>query len=437
MSEASSTWTDDAPNATVAPDGTLAPAGTLVPSETAAANPTLAPSASLAGGRVTVLPRIEHGGRVPQLVSEERSRFEVLDRLGEGGLGEVVAAKDLDIGRKVAIKTIRPDRQSNAAFLRFVQEVRIVGQLDHPNIVPVHDVGRDDGGAYYFVMKCVDGETLEAVIDRLRDGDPKTHAAWTFERRVEVFRQVLQAVHFAHQRGVIHRDIKPANVMIGPFGEVQLLDWGIARPLDAEELPTTEGGPEHDRASLSVTHTRVGALIGTPRYMSPEQARGERVDVRSDVWSLSLLFYELLTLHHPADGLTDLDTVLAKVQSGEVTHPRKLSHPAQAPVPADLGWYVMGGLTPDPRDRFPTVQAMMERMDRRMEGDIPIQCPVTFQKAMIHRTEHAIDRHPFASIFALVGGVVLGGSALVAGVVTLGMGLLGMVGALTAGLLLG
>ncbi|MCA9493033.1 MAG: protein kinase, partial [Myxococcales bacterium] len=129
MSEASSTWTDE-PNATLAPDGTLAPS---------AGGPTLAPSpgASLAGGRVTVLPRIEHAGRIPQLVSQERSRFEVVDRLGEGGLGEVVAAKDLDIGRRVAIKTIRPDRQSNAAFLRFVQEVRIVGQLDHPNIVPV------------------------------------------------------------------------------------------------------------------------------------------------------------------------------------------------------------------------------------------------------------------------------------------------------------
>jgi serine/threonine protein kinase len=385
---------------------------------------TLAPATTL-GGRHTVLPHVDVDGPVPRLVEASRARFEAVGTLGEGGLGVVVAANDLDIGRRVAIKRIRPDRQSQAAFLRFVQEVRTVGRLDHPNIVPIHDVGKDEQGGFYFVMKYVEGETLDAVLDRLRAGDRATHAEWGFERRLQLFVQILHAVEFAHDRGVVHRDLKPANVMIGKHGEVQLLDWGVAKQLDQPEIAASSSAEASPAVSQSVTHTRVGQLIGTPRYMSPEQARGEPADVQVDTWALSMVLYELLTLTHPLDGLETLDEVLAGITSRPIATPGQMvTHGAQGPVPAELGWIAVDGLHRDRTRRYRTVRDLLARIERRNDGDFPIQCPVTLQKRVLSRTSRFVDRHPIASMGLVVG------SALAAGV-----GLFGALAATTSVLL--
>lgn len=404
------------------------PGQTVAPGEGA----TLAPSETLVG-RSTVLPRVESEGAAPRLVSAERDRFEPLGTLGEGGLGVVVAAKDLDIGRRVAIKRIRPDRQSQGAFLRFVQEVRTVGRLDHPNIVPIHDVGKDEAGGFYFVMKYVEGETMDAVLDRLKAGDAATHAEWTFERRMALFLQILHAVEFAHTRGVVHRDLKPQNVMIGKHGEVQLLDWGVARQLHEAELPADLGGVDLDE-SVSVTKTRAGALIGTPRYMSPEQAKGESADVRVDTWALSMLLYEWLSLAHPLDGLNTLDEVLEGIRSRPIPGPAHMAfHPAQGPVPAELGWIAVDGLKRDPAARYQTVRQMITRIERRNDGDFPIQCPVTLQKQVLARSSRFLDRHPFL----FMGGLLGGGLFAVAGLLTVVLGSLSVgLGGLGAAFLL-
>jgi serine/threonine-protein kinase len=376
--------------------------------------PVLPPSSTAGVGRVTVLPRVEEPGGPdgPRLVSEERQRFALVGELGQGGLGVVVAAEDLDIGRKVAIKKIRPDRRTEHAFLRFVQEVRTVGRLDHPNIVPIHDVGRDDDGSYWFVMKYVDGETLESVIERLRAGDPAAHRRFTFERRAELFLQILHAVRFAHDRGVVHRDLKPANVMVGQHGEVQLLDWGVARQVGQAEVPAEPGAG--GAPATSVTTTRAGQVIGTPRYMSPEQAAGEPVDARADTWALSMLFYELLTLHHPFEGIETVEEVLEAVRTAPIPHPADTSHPRQEPVPADLAWYVADGL--DRAKRYPSVDAMLDRLERRNDGEIPVQCPVSFQLSMLARARKWIERHPRASIGVAAGVAFLAAAGLVLGV---------------------
>ncbi len=347
-----------------------------------------------APGRFTVLPRVEDVHGVPQLVQDARKRFEVVEKLGQGGLGEVVGARDNDIGRHVAIKRIRPDRASRGAFLRFVQEVRTVGRLDHPGIVPIHDVGRDERGDYYFVMKLVRGETVDDLIARLRAGDRQAHAEWPFERRVALFTALLHAVAHAHERGVVHRDIKPENVMIGPHGQVQLLDWGVAKVLGAAEAPADQ--PHSDPStSGSVTHTRAGSLIGTPRYMSPEQAAGEPVDVRADTWALSMLLYELLVLEHPLEGEHDVEALLQALRTRDVPHPRsaRVFQP-QGRVPADLGWFVHDGLRRDPAVRYQSVQQMIARLQRRADGDIPAHCPMTFQKRMLKKAERRLDRTP-------------------------------------------
>ena len=186
------------------------------------------PPAAASTRRSTVLPRVEWAGDKPNIVPFERERFEEVRPLGQGGMGEVVLLKDNDIERMVALKRLT-DGNDVDRLLRFVEEIRTVGQLDHPNIVPVHDVGIDQLGRYYFVMKHLQGDTLESIIDKLREGDRATHARFTFPVRVQLFLGVLNALAYAHRKGFIHRDLKPANIMVGPYGEVTVMDWGLAR----------------------------------------------------------------------------------------------------------------------------------------------------------------------------------------------------------------
>src|SRR5580700_7932832 len=154
----------------------------------------LSPPGSTTLVRSTVLPRLEMVGTTPRLVTQGKPRYEHMRRLGEGGLGEVLGARDNDIDRDVAVKRLRPNVSSPATIARFVEEVRTIGRLEHPNIVPIHDVGVDEKGEYYFVMKYVDGETLESIIEKLAAGDPLYHAHYTFERRVRIVRALLEAL---------------------------------------------------------------------------------------------------------------------------------------------------------------------------------------------------------------------------------------------------
>ncbi|HTQ43091.1 MAG TPA: serine/threonine-protein kinase [Polyangiaceae bacterium] len=368
-----------------------------------------AAAAGATGGvRTTVLPRIEWAGNAPTIVSTSRPRFETTRALGSGGLGEVVAAKDLDIGREVAIKRLRADARSAGSLARFVDEIRTVGALEHPNILPIHDVGADEQGALYFVMPRVRGETLEAIIERLQAGDAATHAHWTFERRAHVFRQLLDAVAFAHERGYVHRDIKPSNVMIGPYGEVFLMDWGIAKPVNA---PDHAAAAKHDQPAPHagrVTETHAGAVIGTPAYMSPEQARGEPVDARSDVYSLCVLFDELLCLRHYLDDCKTVDEMLQGVQHVQHSLASFVPNRHQAPAPADLAWFARKGVAKDPAQRYQSVREMIDRLDARDEGIIPIQCHLTFTKRVTGTWMRFIDRHPMLFTVAL-SLLVLGG----------------------------
>jgi len=368
------------------------------------AAPASGPQSQTSTTRTTVLPRVEWTGDAPKLVATSRPRFESRGSLGEGGVGEVVSAFDQDIGRDVAIKRLRPEVQGPAATARFIDEIHTVGSLEHPNIVPIHDVGVDESGALYFVMRRVNGQTLESIIEKLAAGDPLAHAHWTFERRAHLFRQILDAVAFAHERGIVHRDIKPANVMVGHFGEVFLMDWGIAKPIAGPDhaLPRLDAAPQPER----VTATHVGAIVGTPFYMSPEQARGEKVDVRSDVYSLCVMFHELLTLRHYLEHCKTMDEVIHGAQHTKHPPPFQSAHPHQSPVPADLAWYVAKGVAKDPAARYQTVAEMIARLDARDEGQIPIQCHVTLTKSLTRRALRLLDRHPLAFTVTLALGTL-------------------------------
>ena len=387
------------------------------------------PSEGLHGGvstgfGTTVLPDVEWDAARPVLRHRAETRFLLLQRLGEGGLGEVVSVQDQDIGRRVAIKRIRADVVSTNSIVRFLQEIRTVGRLEHANIIPIHDVGRDADGALYFVMRHVDGETLQVVIERLREGDRATHRRYPTERRVQIIAAVLEALAFAHSQGVIHRDIKPANVMIGRTGEVMVLDWGVAhlmRTIDVgrtrePEAPEPEGSAGGPPPPSVLFQTQDGAVVGSPAYMSPEQARGEAIDARSDLYSVSVMMHELLCLRHYLSEAGDVTAVLAGVCALPVPIASRVASPHQPPVPMDLSWFIHQGVQKDRARRYPSAQAMLDRLARRAEGDIPIQCHVTLTKRLTFMALRFFDGHVIL--------VTVGGALLICG--SLAIGILGI-----------
>jgi WD40 repeat protein len=258
----------------------------------------------------TVPPTGEGGVSVaapPQRAQELDLRsYELLDRVGRGGMGEVYRGKDPALGRDLAVKVLRPEWRGDAdAQRRFEQEARVTGALQHPNIVPVHNLGRLPDGRLYFTMKLVGGRTFAEMLAEGRDSS-------RLPELLGVFEKVCQAIAFAHSRGVIHRDLKPSNVMVGAFGEVQVMDWGLAkvRPREFAAAPgdgeSGEGGDTVRRISAtgSTADDRRTGTVGTPSYMPPEQARGSggEVDERADVFGLGAILCEVLTGRPPYAG---------------------------------------------------------------------------------------------------------------------------------------
>ncbi len=370
--------------------------------------------------RTTVLPRVEIIGEESKIVADGKLRYELAHRLGEGGVGEVIKARDNDIDRDIAIKRLRPDtKSSHATVLRFAEEVRTVGKLEHPNIVPIHDVGMHPNGDYFFVMKYVHGETLENIIDKMAAGNKEYLAKYDFERRIELMMGVLEAIAYAHSKKLMHRDIKPANIMVGPYGEVMVMDWGLAREIQGPEPTRTESTSPDTSGPRKLFRTQTGAVLGTPAYMSPEQARGETLDERSDVYSLSMMFYELLTLRHPHAHETTLESMLEAVSKQTIGHAMTNSaNDLQGPVPAELSWFLERGLRKDKTERYQSVGDMIDRLRRRAAGEIPVNCPITFSMRLTMRLRKALGRHPIIVTTAFLLG-------------TLGMTALAIVGALS------
>ncbi|HMB69336.1 MAG TPA: serine/threonine-protein kinase [bacterium] len=242
---------------------------------------------------------VRHLKNVADLPDLGGTRYDVLERIGSGGMGTVYRARDHDLGRDVALKVLRETPAADTLAARMLQEARILARLEHPGIVPVHDVGRLSDGRVWYAMKLVRGDRLDRHAARTAAALPE---------RLRLFLRVCEAVAFAHAHGVVHRDLKPANIMIGPFGEVLVLDWGVAKVMSSGDVPdddadTVVAGPVSAETTAAADgETLPGTVLGTPGYMAPEQASGrpDLVGPRSDVYSLGGILQDLLAGSGPA-----------------------------------------------------------------------------------------------------------------------------------------
>ncbi|HXU39313.1 MAG TPA: serine/threonine-protein kinase [Blastocatellia bacterium] len=299
------------------------------------------------------------------------SKYMVLHKLGSGGMGAVYLAQDVDLGRKVAVKVMNISDGSLAS--RMMREARIVALLEHPSIVPIHDVGVLEDGRVYYAMKLVQGKRL----------DEFAAGADSPSDLLRIFQKVCEAVAFAHARGVIHRDLKPENIMVGPFGEVLVMDWGVAKVLGERPLDSQDGLQSHgiepraiDDADLVMTlplassresgDTRSGMVIGTPAYMPPEQAMGktELLDQRSDVYALGAVLYFLLAGRAPFFESTTKTTTLEQTNRGRAARPRQMN----PRIPRAIEAVCLKAMSERREDRYASAEEVAGDIVRFLDG---------------------------------------------------------------------
>ena len=319
--------------------------------------------------------------------------YDIGREISTGGMGSVLEATDAKLDRTVAIKVMLLDAHADAHLRRrFVREARVLALLAHPNIVPIYDIVWEDGLPLFYSMKLVKGRTLQAILDDLRREDAAALRDYPLAHLLTIFRKVCDAIAFAHSQGVLHRDLKPANIMVGEFGEVLVMDWGLAKLLRGHD----EAGILNDEGETAPTFgdTLSGSVLGTPSYMSPEQARGslEDLDERTDIYALGGILYAILTLRPPVEGKTSRE-VLEKVSRGEIITPtasksglgsggkafekgdalqatliKPLPHVRGGRVPAALSSVAMQALRLEKTKRYPSVIALSADIEAYLTG---------------------------------------------------------------------
>ena len=288
--------------------------------------------------------------------------LELIGPIGRGGMGEVLRVHDRRLRRLMALKALHPGLAASPELrARFMAEAQATAQLEHPGIIPVHELGVLPDGRPYFTMKEVQGRTLREVIQGI--GGQR----WPLRRLVDALGRVCDAVGYAHERGVIHRDLKPDNIMVGGHGEVLVLDWGLVKVAGAEEPGALVAEPVlTDRAENDSLRTRAGQVAGTPRYMSPEQLRGEVLDAGSDVWALGAMLYEIIT-GRPAFPQGDGASLRAAILAGAPTLDTD-DGTDDGPVDEGLVAICARTMAPAPAGRFPDAAALRAALTRWLDG---------------------------------------------------------------------
>lgn len=300
-----------------------------------------------------------------QITPSVSTRYKPLQFHAKGGVGEVWVAEDEEIGRQVALKRLLRNEEGN--HFRFLAEAQIAGQLEHPSIVPVHDLGIDKSGLPYYVMKFVHGQTLREAIEDYHAADRKDESERRLlgRRLLEHLINICEAVAFAHTRGVVHRDLKPSNVMLGLFGETIVLDWGLAKVLNQPDLP---GMSTARTSSGRSTETVQGSVIGTPSYMPPELAEGKAADAGTsvDIYLLGATLYEILTGTAPRKG-TSRDEILELARTVDPKRPCEINKL----VPRPLEAICMKAMSKRASSRYATAMLLADDV-RRFLADEPV-----------------------------------------------------------------
>ncbi len=351
----------------------------------------------------TTVPDVKAPGEVPPTFERTgdgvSARFEVGVEIGRGGMGRVLAATDVSLERSVAIKQLHS--QDAGDLIRFEREVRITAQLEHPSIVPIHEAGTDEQGRPYYVMRRIEGEPL---VDRL------ARASTTRDRLALIpnVLAVVDAAAFAHARQIIHRDIKPSNILLGSYGETLLIDWGLARTTDEAELGSSSEEPAIEPADHEPL-TRIGHVYGTIAYMSPEQARGERVDARADVYALGATMFHVVTGKSPFDGVS----AVARITSATL-HEDPPLHRIDPDTPPELATIIGKAMASDLDVRYRDAGQLATDLRAFLAGQLVAAHRYT-PRALVARF---VRRHRLVVAIAslAVVAMVVGGSLAIRGV---------------------
>ncbi len=327
--------------------------------------------------------------------------YEFIGELGQGAMGAVLKARDLDLNRVVAFKTMSAEIAASPLSSKFIGEAQITAQLEHPNIIPIYGLEATDKGELAYSMKMVRGRTFEDIIlecHAICDGKQPMDDGHALTRRLEFFIYVCEAMHYAHRRGVVHRDLKPENIMIGPYDEVYVMDWGISSVFNNDvhqegEEPVTLTQPPEEEGEL---------IIGTPQYMSPEQAHGRNDELNgySDQYALGLILYELISLKQAVTGKAPLKIVMRQ-QDGEKNP--LVHYKSGQKIPAELKAIALRACAVETKDRYATVADLGEDIQRYLRGDETRAKPDN----VIQKFFRFLNRHKEMTALGVMGGFAL------------------------------
>lgn len=309
--------------------------------------------------------------------------------LGKGGGGIVLEGFDFNLGRKVAIKILQQKKCNSPESLeRFLREARATAQLEHPNIVPIHHIGVDSTWGLYFTMKKLEGEDLDLILSKLKAGDEKYLEKYTLSNLLNIFADVCNGVAYAHSKGIMHRDLKPENIFVGNFGEVLVLDWGLVRNLrDFKgkhraktkiecEKTSDSSKSKYDKVKITLDDSQdpeltvEGYISGTPYYMSPEQMAGNnnKIDHRSDIYTLGVILYQILTLELPFKA-GNIQELMNAVISGKYLTPRKAASGRK--IPKELEAITNKAMSFNPDNRYQNVEELHKDIQNYFD-DFPL-----------------------------------------------------------------